>query len=134
MLRTRAWTTTVHPPRTAAEPRVTLDVMQKKIIIVSIVTLSVLISQGCNKADVSQLQADVKQIVKTTDGNVGIGEIPNVKIKQTLSEKLTGLRVDSPDTNITVNVNCGDPIYHIKLKIVEGTVADIEIGSTPICF
>ena len=110
------------------------DVMQKKIIIVSIVTLSVLISQGCNKADVSQLQADVKQIVKTTDGNVGIGEIPNVKIKQTLSEKLTGLRVDSPDTNITVNVNCGDPIYHIKLKIVEGTVADIEIGSTPICF
>ncbi len=87
-----------------------------------------------NQTGLAQLTAHIRQIVQEADRNVVGGQKATDRIKQQLSGQLADFRVAVCDTNLVVNVNCGDPIYHIRLSVAGGEVFGISVGLTPICY
>ena len=84
-------------------------------------------------ASLSTLAAHIRQSVQEIDRNVVVGEKTTDRIQNGLSEQLSEVRVAVGDTNLVVNVNCGDPIYHIKFNVADGNVSDLTVGLTPVC-
>jgi PBP1b-binding outer membrane lipoprotein LpoB len=121
--------------------------MHEKMRRLNTVVVAVLLLAGCGRSTPQEtLPASstttnmvepgptVQQIVKHIDQNVIVGEKTTDRIKKRLSEHFSDIRLGIADTNLIINVNCGDPIYHVTLKVTDGIVSEVTVGLTPICY
>ena len=130
--------------------RLTRDVMHMKMKIILMLSVTTLLIAGCRRSappqtaievptaptthvDLVQLTAHIRQSVQEIDRNVVVGEKTRDRIQNGLSEQLSEVRVAVEDTNLVVNVHCGDPIYHIKFDVTDGNISDLTVGLTPVC-
>jgi hypothetical protein len=90
-------------------------------------------SLSTNQVDATQLTLRIHDIVQETVRTLVIGEKSEDCIRKNLLEQLRNVPVACVDTNISVDVNCGDPIYHIGATISGGHLVAVEVGLTPIC-
>jgi hypothetical protein len=82
--------------------------------------------------DLEQFTTAVRQVVQEADRDVAIGQKPVERIRDSVSSRFQQVKVISSDTNLQINVNCGDPIYHVTIQIMDGRIGDVSVTLTPI--
>jgi hypothetical protein len=88
-----------------------------------------------NTMSVVAIVSNVTQSVRDTHGNVVIGEKTDARITARLHREFLSRKVaDVVQTNIVVNVNCGDPIYHVAIQVGNGIITNLAVRLTPICW
>ena len=79
------------------------------------------------------LTAAVRDNVQDVHRNVVIGEKTVDRIRTSLLQRLPALPLAAGDTNLLIDVDCGDPVYHVRIQVENGIVADVSVTLTPIC-
>ncbi len=114
----------------------------KNLVILNFVALFII---GCNQSssdttcvstkevNMPQLKTIIRQSVQDIDRKVVVGKKTTDRINETLSKQLAEFHLKMDDTNLVVDVNCGDPIYHIELGVSDGKVSIISVKLTPVC-
>ncbi len=88
-----------------------------------------------NAISLTALADGVHQIVYTAHTNFVAGVKIHERILACLQHDLLNRHVTPPTTtNLAVDVNCGDPIYHVTVQVGTGVITNLILRETPICF
>jgi predicted nucleic acid-binding protein len=82
----------------------------------------------------SGIRANIERIVQEIRLDAVIGERTEDRITARLSHEYLNRHVDNvADTNLVVNVNCGDPIYDVTMQIRSSVITNLKVTITPVC-
>ena len=81
----------------------------------------------------NQLRLTIAERVKSIDAKPSIGTSVAERMKYDLDHTLADFRISTQEGSFAMDVECGDSIYHVTLKIEEGKVIEVTVTQTPIC-
>ena len=88
-----------------------------------------------NAVALTAIGSNVTEIVRDTHSKPVVGEKTDERITARLRRVLLNQKIaETTQTNLLVDVNCGDPIYHVSIQVGGGIITNITLRLTPICW